>query len=229
MSQNTSHEFTLLLENIGEIAFTGIDVEVVDNNPENHVTAIVSVPETNLMPSASMNLVINVTAGSDAFYDQFTIKVNTDQKVMEESSLIVQLREAIPVVEVTPQIIEIGINPGNSVIKDITIHNSGFGTMENVRLSQNSLPWLNIISPIELGDIPPANESLFAIELHPDDSIPIGIFSDKITISSDNHHDIIVDFRIRVTTSEKGNLAFVIKDAFNRTVESASVRIQHQN
>ncbi|RJS73842.1 PKD domain-containing protein, partial [Methanophagales archaeon] len=228
MSQNSSHELSLSLTNIGETSLTGIEVNVLDNNPTDSVTAVVNVPETSLMPDESMNLAVNISAGSDTFDAQFDIEVSTAQNATEECSLRVKLRKALPAAVVTPSSVELGMNPGKNVIKKFTIRNVGYGTMENVSLIAPSLPWINITTPLDIGNIPPRGEASFEVSISPEANQSAGIYQDVVKIESTNHKDITAYLTITVTPKENGSLNFRIKDVVNKSVPSANVFIQHQ-
>ena len=134
----------------------------------------------------------------------------------------------IPVINTSPSVIDTGMTRGSQKIASFTITNVGQETLRNARLEGLSTSWMALTIPREIGDIKPGESRSVGIMLSPPDTLPQGVYDDKIVVYSDNHIPYNYNIQVTVTSNAVGSVFFDVVNEFMEDVPGASITFQHQ-
>jgi hypothetical protein len=155
-----------------------------------------------------------------------------------------QFSEAVAVLRHTPNFVETGTVQGGSVVETITLENVGLAPLENVQLAliteQGGVApaWINLSSAKNLGDLDVGASSAVTINLSPPGTLPDGIYTHYLRITSDNYPTTEVGIFASVTQSGMGNALFKLSDIYTATLDAngnvieglnnARIRVQNE-
>ena len=237
MTENQSMTMNVRLRNIGETELTGLNVSLIDFNTSDDITASIgSEPlPSKLSPGEETIFEVTVTSGQKSVREyelkSFNVSATTDQNSNENTTLKINLYPLEPIINVYPQDIEVGLRRNDTVIKTVTIMNTGFGTLRNVTITQQPqpiLPWVSIISQKNSGDLSPGENISFDLYIAPTNA-ELGIYRQNVTIMSDNYQNLTVNLTIHVTDLNNGSLLFHIDDIMGHNVNNATVSLIAQS
>jgi len=227
MSMDSANNVSLSIGNFGETVLTQLNVSVT-SSADGVDASIVNPPSTSLLPRQWTQFTIQISASESTVEKvTFNITVSTAQGASEQGIMVVNLYPATPVALVSPQIVDVSIAPGCYTVYEITIENIGYGAMNNVSLTDPILPWVTV-SATQLGNITPSESKMFNFLINPPSNISIGVYSDEITILSDNHRPVNVYLILTVTSAENGHALFYVVDELSNDVSNADITLQYQ-
>lgn len=227
ISMNSANNISISVGNLGETVLTQLNVSVT-LSVDGVNASIVDPPSASLLPGQWTQFTIRISAGESTVNTAtFNITVSTAQGASENGVIVVNLYPATPVALVSPQIVDVSIPPGDYVVCEITIENIGYGAMNDVSLTAPSLFWV-MVSANQLGDIKPSEGKMFSFLISPPSNTSIGIYSDEITILSDNHRSVSVYLILTVTSADNGHILLQVTDDLNSAVSDADVTLQYQ-
>jgi len=228
MSENSETNFTIQILNTGETRLTGITTTITPASIGGVLLATIGYPQSTITAGGFTVIVIRVSASTGAATNtSFNLTVTCNQGAIEFSVIAVDLYPATPVLQVTPQLIDISIAPDNFSTQTISVTNIGYGTLKNATLTAPANPWITTTTE-SLGDICPQGVKSFDILIQPSNSTPIGLYQDKITILSQDYISVNVYIIVKVTTATNGTLLFRVIDDSNSPVSNAMVTLQYQ-
>jgi len=227
MSKNSSENITFSLRNYGEIDLHGVNVTLDGETIPGVETQVLDTPSETLSAGAQGSFIVKISSENvDVSQANYTVRVTSDEGSSEEAKLFVHLVDAKPAAIVSPTSIEVGMNPGNNLVKTIDISNAGYESMKDITISKPSLDWVSV-SSASLGNISPGMNKSFNIFLNPGNNTAVGVYQETISISSSNHQPVNIYLRISVTSSEKGDLIFHVVDELGENISGASIEIQN--
>ena len=152
--------------------------------------------------------------------------------------------EAVAVLRHTPNFVETGTVQGGSVVETVVLENIGLAPLENVQLALiteqgGAAPaWINLTSANSLGNLGVGATSEVTINLAPPATLPDGIYTHYLRITSDNFPTTEVGIFASVTQSGMGNALFKLSDIYTATLDdngqvieglnNARIRVQNE-
>ncbi|MBI1921543.1 MAG: Ig-like domain-containing protein [Geobacter sp.] len=158
-----------------------------------------------------------------------SINITTAEGLTDNVEANITLVNAVPVISTSPSYIDTGIVRGNQKIASFSITNTGIETLKNARLEGPSLPWLALTVDKSLGDIGIGQSKSVGILIKPGESVPQGVYDDRLVIYSDNHIPYTYNIQVTVTSNAVGNVQFSVVNELMKDVTDASITIQHQS
>jgi len=227
MAENSEMCVNLTLSNLGDSALTGIRAFVQDNNVSDSVDAVID-PLTlpgELLPHENKSVVLKLTAGDlISGFAEFRVEFTSDQFSEESGEFKVRVFSQAPLVGCYPEDLDVGMECNRTVIKTITVTNSGFGPLKNVTLQQPSVSWMRVYSDTALGDIQPGEGVSFDILIN-SYNVVHGVYRDSLIVRSENHADVPVNLTARITELSTGGVLFNVRNAFGENVSNAEVSL----
>lgn len=157
-----------------------------------------------------------------------SLAVTTAEGPEDRMEVNVTSESAIPKITATPSYIDTGLVRGTQRIASFAISNTGMGTLNNARIDGPSLPWLSLTVAPTLGNIPTGQSNNIGILISPDDTIPQGVYNDRLVIYSDNHVPYTYNIQVTVTSSAVGSVQFSLLDELMKDVPGATITLQNQ-
>jgi len=192
--------------------------------------SVVNQGATVLNPGETRTVTFRTTAEQGAPDSGFaTLEISTAEGLGSRIDATITTITAIPVIATTPSYIDTGLMRGNQRVENITIRNTGAGTLVNPRIEGPSLPWLILTSDKNIGDIPAGQSRSVGVQIVPSETLAQGVYDDRIVIYSDNHIPYTFNIQVTVTSSAVGNVQFSVMDELMKDVKDASITFQHQS
>lgn len=227
MSMNSANNVSINIGNIGETLVTGIDISITPSFDEVNATVVVP-PSSSLAPGQWSTFTVRIASDiSTSETVWFNVAASTDQGAFEYGIIEVKLYPATPVALVHPQIIDISLTLNSQSMHRINITNIGYGTMNNVYITEPSLSWIST-TLADLGNINAKESKALDIIITPTSNLPVGVYEDQISILSDNHQSVNIYLIVTITSSEKGSLLFHVFDELDNHIADARIMLQYQ-
>jgi hypothetical protein len=143
------------------------------------------------------------------------------------------LSEAVPVLFLTPNVIETGLAQGNSITERTVIENRGLAPMENVQIQlqdqsggSNVPSWVYLTVQQNLGDVAVGQQHNIDINIVPPATTPDGRYDLQLSITSDNSPPISMPVVINLVQSGLGSVLFKAEDIYTATLDDQGQVIQ---
>ncbi|MFZ4858387.1 MAG: LamG-like jellyroll fold domain-containing protein [Desulfuromonadaceae bacterium] len=227
MLNNTSLDVPITLKNLSSVELTGLSFNVTTTGG---ITAeTINSGDNKLTGGENQTIVLrlNPLAGAtDAASANLTI--TTAEGISENVTVNVMLMTAIPIITTSPSYIDSGVVRGFQKIATFKIENTGIETLKNPRIEGPSLSWVSLTIDRNPGDIPAGQNLSVGLMLKPGDTVPQGVYDDRLTIYSDNHIPYTYNIQVTVSSSAVGNVQFSVLSELMKDVADATVTIQSQ-
>ena len=138
--------------------------------------------------------------------------------------------DASPRLEVSPDQMDTGVVRGESVSETLSLKNTGYEKMENVRIrltdadGEPAPDWIMPSGEKSLGDIEIGETKQSGIVCSPTDSTPEGLRDITLRIASDNHPEALIGVRVAVVQSGTGSALVKVSDIYTGTVDPDTSR-----
>ena len=211
----------------GGKTLTGINAVLVALNPNSNVVATIDSTnlKSTLAPGETTGVVVNFNAPLDADDTaEYRIDFSSSEGAVTSAAVKLNLRPAVPMPITDPRGIEVGLNPGNSVVRTIKLTNKGMGKMTGIRLeSPSRLPWITAgnLSKTELA---PGESATFEILINPSADIPLGEYQDKVIVT-DGKYSSTVTVAAEISSAQSGSVSFIVSDDTGVRVPNAEVNL----
>jgi hypothetical protein len=184
---------------------------------------------TTIAAGQSIRMILRITTSAsapDTGFASVTATTNEGLSVKIEASIsIVSL---ISIINTIPSFIDTGMVRGSQKISSFTIKNTGEETLRNARIEGPSTSWMSLTVNRELGDIQPGENKSVGIMFSPTETIPQGVYDDRIVVYSDNHIPYTFHIQVTVTSDAVGNVLFDVLNELMEDVSGATITFQHQ-
>jgi large repetitive protein len=223
-----SWDIPVTLTNLGGSPLNSLAFET---SASSGITAtLVNPGSTVLNPGETRGVSFRVSADQNAPESAFaSLNISTAEGLTSRVDAAITSTTAIPVIATTPSYIDTGLMRGNQRIENLTIRNTGAGTLANPRIEGPSLPWLALTVDKNIGDIPSGQSRTIGILLKPGETMAQGVYDDRIVIYSDNHIPYTFNIQVTVTSSATGSVQFSVINELLKKVQNATVTLQHQS
>lgn len=220
---------SVTLTNVGDETLTGLEVGFIDENHTDKVRATVDtsgVP-TTLPPGgkAVINLAFDIAedAPDEVIY---LVKAATAEGARAQSRVWLQLRPAVPAPRFSPAELTVGLNPGNTATRTVTVTNKGYGTMRNISIVPPAiLPWVST-SNLNVSQLKPGESLTFDIIFSPSQDLPLGTYVDRVGVK--DGATSYLPFTVQITSANRGTVSFIVTNDNGETVPGANIRLVSQ-
>lgn len=228
MPAGATYDLAVQVSNTGETRLTGVSINVSPTNTNGVSISIVNFTQSVLTPDASTSLFLHIDVSTGASSEAtFNITTSSNEGSVALGILDVHVYPATPVMDYTPQIIDLSLSPGDYVTEQVTVKNIGYGTLNNVALTPPNTPWITVTST-SLGNIAPQDSESFNVLIAPQNDTSLGLYQDQLYISSSNYNTEPVYLDVKITTAQNGSLTFHITDDAGEKVANATITVQCQ-
>ncbi len=186
--------------------------------------------------TVTLHLAATATAPDSGFA---SLAVATNEGLTGRVDANISLVSAIPLITTAPSYIDTGLVRGTQRIVNFTVTNSGYGILLNPRIEGPSLPWLSLAIDKNIGDcldsacatrgIIAGQSKTVGIMINPTDTVPQGVYNDRLVIYSDNHIPYTYNVQVTVTSNAVGSVQFSVLDELMKQVGGASITLQNQS
>lgn len=232
MSKNFQLSFPLKLKNTGETTLNLSGATVLSTTtPKVQVTADTSGMAASLGPDAETTIQVTVHADIDAPDTAgavLRVAGSGGIGITRDLAVNLALSEAKPIIQATPAYLETGLNRGAVKTLTVKIENKGLASLQNIQIAPPNASWMVVNRDLNAGSLAVGDTMEIGITLRPDMTLEQGQYSDRIIINSSNHIPYTVNILAMVTSAERGNVQFLIKDTLNELVPEAVIKIQNE-
>ena len=138
--------------------------------------------------------------------------------------------DASPRLEVSPDRMDTGVVRGESVSETLSLKNTGYEKMENVRIrltdsdGEPAPDWIMPSGEKSLGDIGIGETKQAGLVFSPTESTSEGLRDLTLRIASDNHPEALIGVRVAVVQSGTGSALVKVSDIYTGTVDPDTSR-----
>jgi len=132
-----------------------------------------------------------------------------------------------PVLWVSSLMIEVCLNPNESITESFQIANIGDELLENVEIVEPDVPWMDVVSDTFIGDLAPGEYQTIEVQFNSYNE-GVGQNYGQLEVVSDNHPSAWVDVHADITTMPNGSVIFHVQDAYGQPIESADIMLINQ-
>jgi RHS repeat-associated protein len=234
LSMNAARSVDLTLRNIGDIALTGLQYAVEDLDPADPLTASVdagALPD-RLEPGAQVTvplLLVSAEGVAPSTPAQVRLSAQSTEGSIETAVISVTLADAVarPVIE--PQPLKVGVPPGDSTTRALTVTNAGFAPIAAAELRLNApaaYPWIQVLSG-GLGSLAPQQAKEVQILISPPADLPLGVHVVQLDLAYDGKVQSAF-VQVEIAATELGSLAVQVYDDTGSVVPQAEVSLISQ-
>lgn len=246
MSKNDTMRLSVSLFNPADVPLTGLNTEYYVYRMEGtNEIPVTTVRGTNridsslqIEPGKSQNIVLELAADPNA-PDEVVVEAVVSSAEGARARFVgyVTLLPAVPLVVVMdPPIgyLEVSLNRGGQLSRQITILNRGLKDLQGVELvTPTNITWMNVNLPVSsdgklhLPDLGIGQSNTFTVVFTPPEDVKMDYYHDIIKVRGTNTP---ADFDIRlyalVTSDQKGSVQFFVDNNLGLAVSNATVRLR---
>jgi|GEM_PF-3069408 len=231
MSAGSSDDVVLGLTNVGTRLRTDVTIAIEAMTPSADIVVTVGSAglPTEIGPGNKSEVHLGVNAGTFVGEAKFKIAVRSGSgvDVLESVTwLTVVTQPAVPQYLVEPSELKVGVIPGGTVDRQITITNIGYADMTALSVSMPSLPWIHLISSSQTV-LKHGEHAWVLVRVSPGESVEFGVYSDALVISS-NAGQCSVPIRIEVA-APSADICVSAMDTMGFDVSEATVLLSLEN
>ena len=150
--------------------------------------------------------------------------MTTAEGLAAVSTVRFTLRSPVPVPSLNLGDIKLALHPGDTLVRTITLTNTGMGTMQTINLiSPTILPWVSF-SGLTVTTLAPGASTTFNVIIAPPADANLGLYVDRIG-ASDGSRTAYTGLSIEVTSATRGALAFVVHNDAGQLVGNAEITL----
>ena len=231
MSMNATQTVEFTVSNVGDVGLSGLQYAVEDLNPADPLTAAVTaagLPDT-LMPGAKVTvpLVLTSMAGTAPNTPaQVQVRVMAAEGSVETAVVTATLKNAVAEPVITPQPFKVGVKPGESVTRTVTVTNGGYAAIAAANLvlrEAASYSWVQVLSG-ELGGLEPQQAKEVQLRVSPPAESALGVHFLHLDLTYDGKTRSAT-VEIEIVATETGVVAAQVHDDTGSVVSGADVAL----
>ena len=250
MSKNDHLDFTVGLINPADLPLTGLEITFSAYRLDTDGITHIPVPEITCdfqdgngpggipaLGRVNANIRLTATAAApDSAIAEIVFVTAQGASVKFTGDL--ELLQPVPILSMTSPaqgFVDVTVNRGQIVSREITLKNLGTRALEDVELvPPSTIPWmqLNLVpgvdGNVDLPDIPVGGTTTFTIAFVPPPATALGYFQDKVKIRGSN---AVAGFEFNlfalVSSNATGNASFHVGNFLDQDVPAASVRMKN--
>ncbi|MBP5166947.1 MAG: PKD domain-containing protein [Oscillospiraceae bacterium] len=175
--------------------------------------------------TASVTLNVSAELGCSETAD-YEIMFSTDQGAWTKTTVHLNLIPATPLPVTDPKKVSVGLNPGDTVSRVLTVTNKGKGTLTGLKAAAPAgIPWVTAGS-FGKNTLMPGESTTFTVTFAPGESVSLGQYQDKLTVSdAAGKFYANVALSAEVTALRTGGISLRVSDDVGSLVPNATVTI----
>ena len=175
--------------------------------------------------SASVTLNVSAALGCSETAD-YEILFSTDQGAWTKTSVHLNLLPATPLPVTNPKSVSVGVNPGDTVSRVLTVTNKGKGTLTGLKAEAPAgILWVTTGS-FGKRTLLPGESTTFTVTFAPGEGVSLGQYQDKLTVSdATGKFYANVALSAEVTAQKTGGISLRVSDDVGTLVPNATVTI----
>jgi len=230
LAKGTSYEIPITLTNYSNRELTELTYTL---NTSTGLTAVVQgaeLPENQILSgNEKQRLKVRVTADNVSHSTGYvTLSVDCAEGLSQRLDVNVSLVELIPIIRTSPSFIEAGMLRDSQKLVKFTLKNDGKAVLNNARIEGPSTAWMSLLVVPQIGSLAVGQSVEVGLLLQPGQSVPAGVYHDRLVIYSDNHIPYTYNITVTVTSDAVGNVAFDVQNELLEDVVGATINLQHQ-
>ncbi len=221
--ETASASITGQLTNPTAYDLTGLTLDAMDAPPG--LTVDVTLPSDQLGPGQSVQAGVAFTAAEGFFGNHtVTLHLSTDQGVMLDIPLVLEVAPLIPKLTITPNPLRCSVVRGTQKAASVSIVNVGGAETGPISVLLPELSFLSLASPPILDSLLPGEEAAIDLLLEPSDAEALTLFNGHMVLSLGNGSPVNLPFAFRVVSDLMGDLEIdVVDEYFYFTAEAPKV------
>lgn len=228
LAKGSFYDIPVVLKNYSGAELTGLtfDTSVSDGL----VALLLNAGSDQLAGNETRNLKLRVTATDNAPTTGYvTMTVNTEQGLSGQINVNADIFDNVPIISSEPSYVDTGLMRGTQRMESIELKNAGLEILQNARIEGPSTEWMTLLVDRSIGSLAVGQSATVALLFKPGDTIPPGIYNDRLTIIADNHIPYTVNLQATVTSNAIGSVMFDVLNELIEDVAGATITLQHQN
>ncbi|HEX2925610.1 MAG TPA: CARDB domain-containing protein, partial [Ruminiclostridium sp.] len=228
-AKNSKFSKLVSIKNVADegMSLTGLNA-VLEDIPKN--SGVVVALDTSTLPSRlgpgeTAGVIMNCSVTADAVDTlEYSIRFSSSEGAFAVSSIKLNLRPAVPYPVTDPKGIEVGVKPGESIIRTVKLTNKGMGSMTGISIeTPQSIPWVTVRG-IGKTALAPGESTKFDVVISPSDTTPLGRYQGCIKVT-DGKFSTNITVAAEVSTANVGTVSFHIIDDTGKPVSDAEINL----
>ena len=229
LSMNAGRTVDLTLGNIGDVALTGLQYAVEDLDTADPLSAIIDagVLPARLEPGAQLSVPVQLESAAGAAPATpaaVRLRAESAEGSVETAVVNVRLADAVARPVIVPQPLKVGVRPGESTTRTLTVTNAGYAPIASARLALQqpaAYPWIQVLSG-DLGGLAPQQTKEVQVQISPPAGMPLGTHVVQLDLSYDGKRQSAYA-TVEIAASDVGALAIKVYDDTGSVVNGAEV------
>lgn len=209
---------TVELENLGDVALTGLITTVVGAPAGVNVQAV---PPASLAPfgHGTLSLGFSLTQETDTTAE-FSVRVSSTQGAVADVFVSLTGRSKRPSLVVSPAVLEAGAVRGGQQFVQFSIANLGGGASDPVQIILPEVPFLHVATPMPAPGLAPGATNVITLQLLPTADTALGQVTGNLIVAAGEAR-LSVPFSFSVLSTNVGSLLVEVTDQFTYYAEGA--------
>ena len=225
-TKNSTYTKTFTIENLSDVALTGLNISLIDTDDTDNITAVLSHSAgQTINAGAKVPVTITVTIPETAPDTAgFQIVISTNEGPSDEAVLNFELLDPWSNPDILEDDISVGVNPGGYVTRTVTLINKGLGTMSGITLTAPSiLPWV-VLGGLGDDELSPGESTTFNILIAPGEDVTPGIYVDRI-VATDGERQANLVLTVEISSATRGSVSFVLVNDVGQQIADAEITL----
>ena len=227
LPKNYSITESVPLQNSSDRALTGVRVELIEKSAAAglDVRLISDVPSV-LASGASVPLSLVLDADEQAGdAAEYELKFTCAEGIERSYLVQVTLKDSVPNICFDPDLVDVALNPGDSLFRSVTAVNQGLGTLKNMSvMGAPNLPWLQVANP-GISALAPNEAVSLSLLIKPDSGTQLGIYRDYLVVQDEDGLSFKLPIQVELTSATRGGATFMVDNDVGQWVDQAEVRL----
>lgn len=220
---NETYTGKIVIDNPGVVDQTFNTIEILEK-PANCVASF-EMPAMILGgKTANINYSLTgseITDGND--WEDLKIRLSTSEGSILDIDMYYFCRSPKGVLEANVNSIKTTMTKGTSRDYSFTIHNRGKGETGKVTLSLPNVPWMEAVTPIEMGSLAFGESAEIILRFTPTDDMPLNVpATGRIAVNCENGSGLPISYNIEPVSTSTGTLTIDVVDEYTYYTVSPS-------
>jgi hypothetical protein len=203
---------TARVDNLSDVALSGLTVTVVTNQPNLVVSA--SLDTNSLAGFASANLTVSVKAlDASIFQSPVVLHVASAEGAAADMTFLVRVESPAPKLVLNPGSLQGAMLRGSQKPLAFTVANQGGAPTGPLQVVLPTVPWLSLASANLIPPLAPGSNSTVTILLTPAADLPLGTYNGSLVIQATNAATQ-EPFSFQAVSDSKGNMLVSAEDEY---------------
>ncbi len=218
VTEGLSHQDTATVENLSDLALTGLDVEVISKPANLNVSATLA--GSTLSGSGTATLNYTVTPAAEDASGSVKLRVHSVEGVSADLDLAVSIEPLRPRLVAVPANLVAGMTRGWQTLVEFDVANLGGLPTGPLIVAIPDLPWMSVATINPLPALDPGQTNRITLLLSPAPGLALGPYTGSVVLNASNA-TLSVPFTFRALSEAKGDLRITAVDELTYYAEGA--------